>query len=235
MADTGSGTPAAAAAAESSHDENNSGADDENFADYWDQPGNGDGSVTPPAQVIPPVATQESPIAQFQKFVATMDFGSVMTPDIQSELQNGDFTNFNASMNKTMQKVVEQTVMLTAKMIDHAGQTTKKDVSQLVTGHISSNDAKRALFAAIPAARDKAIAPIAEGVMAQALRRTKGNVDQAVDMTKKYLAAMAKATSSSLGITVVPQGEPGSEGLLSNSDNPQPDWLKDVFGMMKAE
>ena len=246
MAEDGSGAGApgenqeAGAGRNQSGSENNSGIPADNFADYWKPPQAPEGSRSAEsanaAQQTSTSGEEKNPLDAFERHVNTLDFGQVMTPDIQAELADGNFDKFNTAIAGTLRNVVQQTVMMTARMIDAAGKTSKDETAKMIRGHLSSSDATKALHAAIPAAANPAIAPIAEGVMAQALRRSSGDTGKAIEMTKAFLTQMATVTGKDLGMTVVPTGQPGSGGLLSNAESGgEIDWLGDVFEMMKQE
>ena len=114
----------------------------------------------------------------------------------------------------------------------------RAEITRQVRGHQSTSEATNAMQAAMPFTTNPSIAPIAEGVMAQALRREKGDIGKAVKLTQRFFTEMIPITASDLGVRTIPAGSPGADGIRSNlgdEASSEVNWMEDIFGMMTPE
>lgn len=223
---------------DSKPDDNNSGQVPDVMAGYWDSPAAGtdagDGNQAQSAQA--PKAPESVPgsLSAFEAKMKSLKFGELVTPEMTEQLQQGDFNGLNQSMTAAMQNSVQQSLMMTAQMLNDFETRMSDKMKTISSQSISTNESRAALMKAIPSASNPAIQPIAEGIFAQALKKTQGDNAKAIEMTKQFMTAMTTATAQDLGINTVPPGTPGYGGNLANAGSNQiSDWSAEIFGILK--
>lgn len=221
--------------------ENNAGNDEANLSAFWNTASSPAATDDPQkVEVVnqPNTEEEKSPLDTLQTKISAMDFGGTVSDEVKQQIGEGNFEGLGAMMNKVGQEAVLQGVVMAAKMMNTNQEQMKAEITRQVRGHQSTSEATNAMRAAMPFTEKPEISPIAEGIMAQALRKENGDIGKAVGLTKRFFTEMLGITASDLGVRTVPSGNPGAGGIHSNlgdESGPDIDWAKDIFGMMDAD
>jgi len=151
----------------------------------------------------------------------SLGFSSGIDPQtIMQELQDGNVEGLNNAITgmgrQAYQAAVNSLIPVMNRKIE-AGIADAVNKSKTV---MNSRDAISMLEQAIPSMANPAIAPIGKAVMAQALKKNKGDVPAAIKMTKAYLKAAFEMTGNDLDLNTPPVTTPGSR-RRGNSNNGQ--------------
>ena len=240
---TGTGTPPATPAATPEvpagtpppgNDDNNTGNDTAIDADFWSPVGD-NATPAPTPAATPTVQSTDTPpgnsgLEGFQAKMKGLNFGEVLTPEIQAQITEGDFSGLQGSITTMMQQAVTQAVMMTAQMVRSSEDTLMGKVSTQIQGSLNVSDTRKALQAAIPMAAKPEMSPILEGIMAQAMKHNKGDTAKSIQTTKRFVEGMSHLAAAD-GIVNAPPGAPGSGGMESNAGEPA-NWLEEVYGIL---
>lgn len=130
----------------------------------------------------------------------------IMTPEIMEQLGNNDFSGINGAVDKAIQGSMQQTLQMTTQIMQAYGEKLIEHVLGMVESKQTTTENFNELYSQIPAAKNPATAPFVKPVYEQALKKTSGNVEKAITMTKQMLSHMASSTGADLGLNVAPMG-----------------------------
>ena len=227
----------------SADSQNNSGQEGESFADYWNSPAAGsspDADAATPKGATPAgdQSGDAGTLTAFETQMQGLAFPEFMTAEVAEQMNNGDFTGMNAGLTKSMQDGVKQTLLMTAKMLNAFETRMTEKMGTISNNNVSMRDARNALQTAIPSAKNPGMAPIIEGIFAQAMKHTQGDSAKAIEATKGFMKQMTTMQAADLGMQVTPPGSPGFGGDPANSgdsgDMPT-DWANEIFGHLATD
>lgn len=136
-----------------------------------------------------------------------LNFGQVFDPNVVTEINNGDFTNFNTRMNGMMQNVVRQSLLMNVQVMRQYGERLVSQMREEFSGTLDGRDDQAQLIRDFPAAANPLVAPMIQQVYGQALKNAGGDRAKAVAQTKKMIGLMARNTGADLGLNVAPRSE----------------------------
>ena len=234
---TGAGTNAETQAPASNGNagtaENNTGDNTPSFSEFWDDPTASDDPPQNKPTNQPPQTPTTSPMEAFQQRVSNLDLLSDFPEELNEQIQQGDFSGLKSHINKGLQGALMQAVMLGAQMIQTNNQSLQTKIDRTVNTTSSAREAKARMFAELPFTKDPSVSPIAEAVMARALKKNNGSLDKALEMTKGYFKAMRSLSLGDADDTEFGNlGEAGAGGIRGSRGQPQPNW-DEVFDLMK--
>lgn len=190
---------------------------------FWNPPPSGegggpsgnDGSVPPPTPNVG---------AELATALSAMDFGvPVMTPDMAKEMSEGNFASFQTAMTQHGQSVAKQTIRAMMPVLQAIRADILSKVNTDFKGELGNREDMAALHAAIPSAKNPAMAKGVTDIFNQAMKLTKGDRGAAITMTKSMLTLQANTMmeDTSLGL---PPRSPG------DSTGPKVNWLEELAG-----
>lgn len=188
------------------------------FKQFWEQP------VEPQPQAQPapqtPPANQTNPNQQFaegiQAQIGKIDFGNVITPEVQAALNNGDFAGLNTGIQTSLRNALSQSVQINAQVVQQFGRGLLAEVQRMISESGTQRDTRDQLEQNFPVVKDPAVRPIVESIYNQALVRNKGNHELAVKETKGLLGHVATQANTVPGVTD-PPASAESNAMTDNS------------------
>ena len=167
----------------------------------------------------------------------SLGFTADLNPQtLLQELQEGN----TESLANAMTSVGKQAYQFALQnLIPVMNRKIEEGIEQAVAksrGVMNSRDAVSLLEQSIPSMANPAIAPIGKAVMAQALKKHKGDIPAAIKTTKQYLSAFTKETMPDLDLDPPPRtpgnsGRPNGSGGNRRNNTKQSDEIdwQDVF------
>lgn len=223
---------------EDSNTQNNSGDDFDPVAFFSD---GGGGDETPPSQSgsagnsppppPPPSNTEPNVDKEFaDKLFSEIDalpFEGVFSDDVTEAINKGDYKGANEAITKNLRGAVRQSTIANAKLLRKFGEAQTNSIMERVRGmideRVTGEKATDALVSAIPAASNPKVAPVIRAIYDQALLKSKGNVAEAVSVTKRMMATMTSEIAAESGFDVAP-ADPHS----NRSTPPRTNWLEEL-------
>lgn len=157
--------------------------------------------------------------------LASMDFGTFMTPEVFQNLQSGDPAEFNKGITEYGRNIAKQAVGMSVGIMRHLSEKIMSDVDQRIQSHSTNTRNYDALVKAIPSAGTAKAGKTVKNIYDRALAQSKGNVEKAIETTKNVIQIQAETFGNDLGFEVAPRssgdrGDPTpktnwSEALLS--------------------
>lgn len=213
--------------------QNNNGGQDFQPESFWDDPvveapsppssGNSAGNDSP-ATGSPPNQQQNGLGNQLQSHLAEFKFGEPMDKEAIESIGAGDYGKFNENFNKALRGAVEESVKMNVQVLGAAMEQMQKKFQTMLESHSQNKDNYSALYEAIPSSKNPKVAPIIQGIYDRALTMAKGNVPNAINMTKHMMSAMSKETSADTGLNVAPTGADSESGFKPSTV----DWLEEL-------
>lgn len=110
-----------------------------------------------------------------------------ITPEIQEQFRNGDFSGLNGLIQNAVVQAVAGSAKAAQQLANKASQDAQAKATTDARNYYAGMSARQALNTALPFASDPALGPVAESVMARA---TATGVDNAtaVKMTEAFFA-----------------------------------------------
>lgn len=163
----------------------------------------------------------------FKTALDSMSFGNqqVFTPEAVEAMNNGDPKNFNDNMTTFGREVTRQAVIMAAQLMQKNNGSLEQKFEQMMEARFGSRDTEADLGKAIPSYSNAGVKPIVDGIMAQALKLTKGKRPEAIEMTKQMLQFQAKSLGQDFGITTPPGGNGNDFGTGQNTN-----WEEELLG-----
>lgn len=181
--------------------------------------GSADGSDSPSN---PPVNLAETLGAQLNG----MNFGELMSPEILESFSNGDVKGFNTGIQEFGKNVAKQTLGMTVGIMRHLRDEMMAEVDSRMSGEMNSRENYAALESAIPSAKDPVAGTTIKGIYAQALKRSKGNKEVAIQQTKDVMKLQAEMFGGDLGLSVAAKNSGDSHYTPPKATN----WLEELAG-----
>lgn len=213
-----------------SGDSDDNASDEAELAAFWGGSSDGDGnnSDSSGGSVDPDssggTGDQNDSATQLGEQLNNLNFGAVFDTDIVTEINNGDFTNFNARMNTHLQNTVRQSLLMNVQVMRQYGERIMAQMREEFSGTLEGRDDQAQLIKDFPAAANPMVAPIIQQIFSQALKNSGGDRGKAVTQTKKMVRLMARNTGTDLGLNVAPRSE--------NDAPPTPpvNWVDELMG-----
>jgi hypothetical protein len=159
--------------------------------------------------------------------LSSLNFGNqVLTPEVLSGLNEGNFDAFHTNLNSTLQSVVRESLGMNVQILKEYGTRLRDQILSEVNGNIEGRDDHAQLIKDFPSAADPRVLPMVQQVYAQALKNTGGDRTKAVTQTKSMLSIIASSTGSDIGLDVAPAGQGDSRPQRA----PVKDWLEELSG-----
>ena len=216
----------------------NNNSNEPDYSAFWDQ-GAGDGTGSPESGSAgagsPPAPqgqqqpqNQPSPIAQeLGQQLAGMKFEALVTPEILESFGSGDPASFNEGLNGFGQAVARQTLGMTVGIMRHFREEIMNEMRETMGGEFQQRENFSDLVAAIPAAgKSGPASKTIQDIYKQALSRSKGNKQAAIQQTKDVMRLQAEAFGGDLGLDVAPR----DAGGRSYSPPAKTNWLEELAG-----
>lgn len=153
-----------------------------------------------------------------------LNFGSIFDAAVVTEINEGNFDNFNQRYNQALQNSVRQSLMLNVQVMRQYGERIMEQMRGEFAGTLEGRDDQSQLIKDFPAAANPLVAPVIQNVYSQALKNAGGDRVKAVAQTKRMIAMLSRNTSGDLGLNVAPQSE------HDVSPTPQTNWLDELMG-----
>lgn len=149
----------------------------------------------------------------FAAKLAGINYGDAFNGDIMKQMAEGDIKGANDSFRGLLQNATQQSVMLTAELMQKNNDAMLDRVSKLLDDRLGGRDNDAALAENFPMAKDPALKPMVKGIFDQAMKLSKGDRAQAIESTKQMLKYMGTAGAADLGINNPPSS--GSDNYTS--------------------
>lgn len=160
----------------------NSGSDDSDLSNFWDELDD-DKEATQQSQQQ---QSTESPNAVLDGVLKELSFPQVMDENIMHDLSEGKVEGFNEKLLSAQQAGVKQSLLLTGKLLANFKETLMTDINKTINGRLTEQENLTFLDSQLPK-NDPTVKPVIKALFDQALVRTKGNKEQAIAMTKQML------------------------------------------------
>jgi hypothetical protein len=200
----------------------NSGQDAE-LAAFWNGPaaagaaGGSDSQSVPPNQqqqgAQPPANQTQQPKNfgdQLASEIQGLTFDNVINDEVATQLQAGNYEEFNKRLAAQNQTVVKQTVGLAIKIMGEFAKVMRAQSQQDLHGTLTTRDDTNFLESNFPAAKDPIAKPMVQAVWDQALKNTGGDRTKAITLAKRVLARGMGAAAGDLDYSFAPRN-PGDE------------------------
>ncbi len=210
----------------------NNGGGGFDASSFWNSPA----EETPPASGNggsaggnPPQGTQgnqDGGGSAFANALNGLNFGQgVFTPEAVQAMNDGNPETFNTNMTNFGREVTRQAVIMAAQLMQQNNQQQESRFQQLVEERFGQRDTESDLGREIPSYSKPGMKPIIDGIMAQALRLSKGKRPEAIAMTKEMLKMQATNLGQDFGITTPPGGAGNDFGT-----GQQTNWEEELLG-----
>lgn len=198
---------------------NNTGENPMN-ASFWDgSPSEGDGNASPsdPAsgsqnQNDGATPNQGSPAQSFADMLKALPLADkLIDTDVQNALQNGDYDGFNAALQQNSQNTVQQSVIMSAKLVQEAMGRMEAQFNAKIESVMNSERTTNSLESAIPLANDKGVGPMIRMIHENSMKATKNDHAKAVEMTKMAMVQFNLTTGTGEGVKLEGGGQGGQQ------------------------
>lgn len=207
------------------------------YSSFWNTEGDGQpgspesgsaGTGQPSSSTQP--GTQPQPPAVVQELAAGlqgMKFDNLMSPEMLESFSNGDVKGFNEGMQGFGQAVARQTMQLAIGVMKHMREDMRSEFESKMGGEFEGRERFQDLVGAIPAAGDfkNPASKTIRDIYAQALTRSKGDKQAAIQQTKDVMRLQAETFGGSLDLSVAPRS--GGDGHYT-SPPPKTNWLEEL-------
>lgn len=211
-----------------SSNQNNTGADELDPSDFWNDPAPKEEPNPNPAPKIDP--NQPNPDGDFaNQLVSHIDglkFDGVFTDEVTQAINQGDYTAANTAITANLKQAVKASMGVQAQLLKRFSDTLvpniEKRVTDMVNERLGQEKAQDALTQAIPSASNPKVGPGIRAIYNHALTRTGGDTAKALAMTKSMMRTMASEMSGDVDLDVAPR-DPHA------SPRPKPtNWLEEL-------
>lgn len=197
----------------------------------WSEPASNNQSNSNQRQqpASPPNGQASDQMANFNQYVNGLNFGKMFDGQaFQQAIQTGDYNSINEAMTKSMQGVYRQAVMDVTKMLDSTVNTAVEKAVGQSKNFFQTENYRKELQQAIPIANNPNVAPVAEAIYGQMIKKHNGDSKKAVEATKQFFGALTSQSHEKFGFDKPPAGMPSSRrggGNVSFGDDGQEfDW-----------
>lgn len=181
--------------------ENNGGVNEEIFDTLWEDekkttPENNGGN---PPQNQPD--NQRSAGDEFNNYVESLNFSDGIEMDtIVQDLQQGDHKSFQGALSKAGQNAYKKAMVDSHKMIKESVSKAVNDAVGKARGHTQADMAIREMNSKLPYTKDKALAPVAEGVLKRFMEKGQ-DFETALGSVDKYFRRTGELVGGKPGRT----------------------------------
>lgn len=162
----------------------------------------------------------------FAQALSGLNFGSgVYTQEAAEAMGNGNADPFNQNMTNFGREVTRQAVIMSAQLMQRHGQQMEERFQRMVEERFGQRDTEFDLGKEIPSYNQPGMKPIVDGIMAQALKLTKGDRKAAIEMSKQMLKFSTKNLGQDFGITTPPNGAGNDFGTGQTTN-----WEEELLG-----
>lgn len=162
----------------------------------------------------------------FAEALGTLSFGQgVYTQEAADAMGNGDPAPFNNNMQTFGREVTRQSVIMAAQLMQRNNEAMEARFQQLVEERFGQRDTETDLSTAIPSYSKPGMKPVVDGIMAQAMKLTKGKRPEAIEMTKQMLQIQARNLGQDFNITTPPGGAGNDFGTGQTTN-----WEEELLG-----
>lgn len=178
----------------------NAGSDDEILSEFWDGlDDEADGGESPQQGGQQPVVQQQNQQQQgpqpapnteaiLDMLTQSLKF-SGLSQDAIDKLANGDISGLNAGFDSVGKQAVRHAVAATGQLMAGLQARLMTQMKQAIKAELNQYDNSGFLEAQMPSV-DPVVKPVVKALFDQALIRSKGNKQQAIDLTKKMLSRL---------------------------------------------
>lgn len=174
--------------------QNNSGQADD-LAGFWDTPEDGDESDDSDDDSA--TASQALGV-ELKSAIDGFKPPELFTKEIGEAIANGDFEGVNQLFADSHRQTIQQSVMLTAKMVGAVVNRMQADFDRRIQSALGNQESNQFLEKEFPVAKNPQFRPVVEKVWGQALKHTKGDKAKAIRMTRGMLEAMGSEVMPNL-------------------------------------
>jgi hypothetical protein len=175
----------------------NTGGGDE-LATFW---GDGNGEE-PNAESLTPEQEKEQQTALGTELKTAIESfappAPVFTQETAEQIAAGNFDGINSIMAKAHQATIQQSLLLTSKLVGAVVKRMQSDFDQRINSNLGARDDNQFLQSEFPLAKDPAFAPMVTRVWGQALKNSKGDRQAAIRMTRGMLEAFGEKANPGL-------------------------------------
>lgn len=236
---TGGGDNGGSVPAGNSGDSRNTGGDSNNTSDqfdpvaFWNGPapanggsGSGESAANNPSNSESDTQGGGNDLnTQLATQLQNMSFGEpVFTPEIQQQIQEGNFDGVQDRFNSMMQQGVRQALAMQVQILRPFAEQMMNQMREEFGSTLNNRDNTDQLVKDFPAAKDPRVAPAIKNIFDQAIKNTGGDRVKAVAQTKQMMALMANVTSGDLDLRVAPRGSEDFGG----PQQPVTNWLDEL-------
>lgn len=176
-------------------------------------------SGTPGAGNQPDRGTQLG--QEFAQTLQSMTFSPAFTPEVATQIADGNLEGINGAMNQLGQDAVRNSLQLSARMMQAYGSHLMEQVESMIQSRFGDRDNNSALESEFPQiAQNPAMRPVVEQIFGQAMKLSQGNRKTALAQTREMLKFMSTGVSTELGLNNAPGNPHGdtTEGVKSLID-----------------
>lgn len=194
---------------DSSSSQDNSGQP-EDYGTFWNDPKPDDPTPDSSQQTAEPDAGSQLG-TQLAQTIQNANFGEAFTREIGEQLAEGNMEGANAQINGMMRQSLQQSVAMTAQIVEAYGKQMQARFEQMIEQRFGSQETQKTLEETFKGMRDPAMAPVIQGVFNQAMAHTKDRA-KALEMTRGMLKAMGKSGAADMGLDSPPSNPNDSMG-----------------------
>lgn len=150
----------------------------------------------------------------------------IFDDSIATEIAEGKLDGINNRLNQMAQSVMQQTVVMTARLMKALEESMDQRVSGMIDSSQSQTKDEQLLTENFQAYSQPAMQPVIRGVFQQSLSHTKGDRKAAMEMTKGMLKQMGQLGREDFGIPKPPRNPDDVYGADSSAS-----LVKDLLSM----
>jgi hypothetical protein len=139
-----------------------------------------------------------------QARITGFEVKDIFTPAILEEMSEGNFEGAHKAMGAMIQNSMAVQMQNTTELLAQFGSALVGKMQSMIEGKFTDSDQKKALYDAIPSARNPKVGPMVERLYDRAIGIAKGDTKAAIEMTKEMMKTLASETSKDTGLNVAP-------------------------------
>ena len=182
-------------------EDNNASLEDE-FASFWDQETDAPEQQQQQQQQQQQSVGDQSDRQTVDSILDGLPLATQIPTEVTQQLAEGDTSGLGQIMQQNARTAVEQTLMLTGQMLQRMQTQMNDRMEQVINSRLTDHSNREFMDQSLGIAQDPSMKPIVEGIFATALKRSNGNKQQAVDMTKRFLSRVATSAGAETGMSV---------------------------------
>lgn len=175
-------------------DEDNNGQKDE-LAGFWETPEDEEESDDSEDDSV---AASQALGAELKTAIEGFAPKPLFTKEIAEAIAEGNFDGANEALVASHRATIQQSLMLTAKMVGAVAQRMQADFDQRIQSALGNTKNTEFLESEFPLAKNAQYRPMVERVWNQALKNSKGDRQKAIRMTRGMLEAFGSDVAPNL-------------------------------------